>query len=261
MKPLVIQSFRTSDVPPWIERCLGSVRVWAEHTGWKYRFIGDEILELVPQWYRENAGGRFPIITDLARLLVARDALQAGSDVVVWIDADVLIFDPDSFDPSPAGTFAFAREIWIQKDTEYGQLKVFRNVHNAVCAFRRDNVFLDFYIYACEAVMRRVGGRVPDQIVGTKLLTAFNNIVGFELLEDVGMVSPGVAREIVEGAGPALRLLCSETRLPLRAVNLCNSLRGYDAASVAANDALLSTVVDRLLAGGRSIFSNTDADL
>lgn len=261
MKALVIQSFRTSGVPRWIEPCLGSVRAWAEQAGWQYLFIGDEILELVPQWYRESAGGRFPIITDLARLLVARDALQAGSDIVVWVDADVLIFDPDTFDPSPVGQFAFAREIWIQNDAETERPRAFRNVHNAVCAFRRGNAFLDFYIYACEAVMRRAGGQVPDQIVGTKLLTALNNIIGFELMDDVGMVSPAVVQEILEGAGPALRLLCSETRLPLRAVNLCNSLRGNDAASAAANDALLSSVVDCLLAEGRSIFSNGDADL
>ena len=41
MKTLVIQSFRTHSVPPWIERCLDSVRRWAALRGYDYRLTDD----------------------------------------------------------------------------------------------------------------------------------------------------------------------------------------------------------------------------
>ena len=255
MQALVIQSYRTEDVPEWIDRCLASVRNWSATAGWQYRFIGDEILDLVPQWYRDRAGGRMPVITDLARLIAVRDALRVDADVVAWIDADVLIFDPEAFDPTPAGTFAFARELWVQADGKSGGFKVYRNVHNAVCVFRQGNPMLDFYIHACAAVLQRVESGVPQQIVGTKFLTALNNIIGFELIDDVGMVSPAVARDIVAGGGPALEALRCASHLPLRAANLCNSLTGQSIDGLVLADEVFLEVVERLTAEGRSFFA------
>jgi hypothetical protein len=258
MQALVIQSYRTTDVPEWIEHCLASVRDWAGMAGWHYRFLGDEILDHVPAWYRARAQERMPVMTDLARLIVAREELRSGIDVVAWIDADVLIFDPDGFNPVPSGTAAFSRELWVQEDGMPGRPKAFRNVNNAVCAFRTGNPILDFYIHACESVMRRVVGGVPNQIVGTKMLTALHNIVGFELFDDIGMISPPVARDVVAGTGPALRLLLNETQLPLQAVNLCNSLVGQRVSGVDVDEALLAAVISRLAIDGKSIFAERD---
>ena len=223
MQGLVIQSYRTEAVPAWIERCLTSVRDWAAGNDWQYRFMGDEILDLVPKWYHERAQGRLPVITDLGRLLAVRDALDNGMDTVVWIDADVLVFDPDGFDPTPSNAYAFAREVWVQPASR-GGFKVFRNVHNAACAFRRGNAMLDFYIHACLSIMECMEGPPAPQIVGPKLLTALHNIIGFRLLPQVGAFSPLTLGAIAEDGGPVLDLYRRHARGPARAVNLCLSL-------------------------------------
>ena len=260
MDTVVIQSFRTENIPAWIERCIASVRSWAELRNWTYRFYGDEFLDLVPDWYRSRAGGRLPIIADLGRLLAARKLLEEGEKRVAWVDADVLVFAPDRLVFEDKNGYAFAREIWVQPSDKSGMLKAYRNVHNAVCVFERGNAMLDFYIHACERVLSRVDGGVPNQVVGPKLLTALHNIIGFELIETVGMVSPLVARDLVAGGGPALDRLRAECPVPLAAVNLCGSLVGQETDGVFVDDHLLDGVVDQLLARPASIVGKPDMD-
>jgi hypothetical protein len=45
MKALVLQSFRTVDVPAWLSSCMHSVRQWASHNQYDYRFIDDAFLQ------------------------------------------------------------------------------------------------------------------------------------------------------------------------------------------------------------------------
>ena len=45
MKTLVYQSFRTSDVPGWVTRCMKSVRGWAADRGFDYQFFDDRFFE------------------------------------------------------------------------------------------------------------------------------------------------------------------------------------------------------------------------
>ena len=252
---LVIQSYRSRTKPEWIAACLESVRAWAAGQGWDYRFVGDEIEERVPDWYRERAQGRWPVITDLARLLLARDALAEGRDRVLWVDADVLVFGAAGPDLSAAGEagYGFCREIWVQPDG--AGLRVYRNVHNALCWFRPENPVLDFYIHACERIVGRLDGGAPNQIVGPKLLTALHNMLGFPLLDDVGMASPLVTRDLAAGGGPALRRLILESPVPLRAINLCASLVGREVDGVGMDDALMRKVVGRLRDEGARLFS------
>jgi hypothetical protein len=249
---VVIQSYRTDNVPQWIDLCQASVRDWAATRGWEYRFVGDEILDLVPDWYQQHAQGRMPVITDLGRLILARETLQAGAPAVVWVDADVMVFDADHFILDIAEDYAFCREIWVQPVTG-GGFKVYRNVHNAVCLFRQGNPMLDFYIHACESVMKRVqtgtAGGVPNQIVGTKLLTAMHNIVGFPLLNDVGMASPLVLRDLAAGGGVALDRLKAESASPLKAANLCSSLVGQTVDGVEIDQSSMMQVCEALAAG------------
>ncbi len=220
---VVFQSYRRENVPPWMTRCLDSVRRWAVARGWDYRFVGDAIFELVPGWYMEKAAGTLPIATDLGRLELARRFITEGYRRTVWLDADVLVFDPDGLHMETDSGFAFGRETWVGR-TDGGRLKVFRNVHNAVCVFDVGNPFLDFYIHACLSIVgRHAGGMVP-QIVGTKFLTALHNMVGFPLIDAVAMFSPDVVADIARGGGPALDLYRRTVTAPACAANLCSSL-------------------------------------
>lgn len=254
MKTLICQSFRIDDQPAWIAQCLSFVRHWSDLNGYDYRFEGDRFLERVPDWFRDKAGGCLPVVSDLARLLMMRDGLEQGYDRVVWLDADVLIFAPERLILDDTLSFAFGREVWIQASA--GELRSYRNVHNAICLFAKGNPFLDFYIDSCLRLMRRMAadGMTP-QFLGPKFLTAQHNMIGFDLIDRVGMFSPLVVRDIVSGGGPALDKQTDARPAPLAAANLCHSmtLKSYDGVALDADG--MSRAVSRLLAEGRHLFT------
>ena len=250
MKTTVIQSYRTKNVPNWIQVCLQCSHEWATQCGYAYRFIGDEILDIVPDWYIKNTGYRWPVITDLGRLILIRDEFINGADRVIWLDADVLIFNAKNLTFENNVNYAFGREYWVQFDKDGSALKLYRNVHNAICLFKTPNSFLEFYIDACKKIISGASGTVPNQVVGTKFLTALHNIIGFNLIESVAMTSPLVLRDIVAGNGPALNLLLQVTKLPVGAANLCSSLVGGETDGVDITETFMMTVCDILLKKG-----------
>jgi hypothetical protein len=218
---LVIQSHRSPLPYRWIERCLESVRDWCALRGCEYRFMGDELFDCVPESIREKTSNQPVIATDLARLLTLRDALNAGYETVVWMDADVLILGPSAF-ALPDVPCAFGREVWVQHD-RHGRLKSYKKIHNAFLMFARGDSFLDFYADSAERLLRRNNGSVPAQFIGPKLLTALHNVVGLPVLESAGMLSPMVIRNILAGAGPALDLFVENSPQAIAAANLCVS--------------------------------------
>jgi len=246
MKTIIYQSFRSTGVPDWVAACLNSTRSWAAAQGYGYRFYDDEIFERVPPWVMEKAGEHMQIATDLGRLVLARELLMDGFERVVWMDADVLVFAPEQFRPAIDLDFAFGREIWVQPNLK-GRIKTYKNVHNAISVFCRGNSFLDFYIHSGLKILERAEGPLVPQIIGTKFLTALHNIVGFNLIDEVGMASPLVVRDIARGGGPALDLLRQSIPVPLCALNLCTSLAGAEVDDVKLTDLLMETVCDALM--------------
>jgi hypothetical protein len=211
--------------------------------------MDDQFFDLLPADYRKKAEGRLPVLSDLARLIMARNLVFEGYEKTIWIDADVVIFDPEGFDIAIDGDFSFCREIWIQPNAK-GEIKVFRNVHNAVCVFVKGNSFLEFYIDACQQVVgRMVDDKVMvNQIVGPKLLSALHNMIGYPLIENVGMLSPLVLRDIDKGGGAALDLLVDEIPAPMQAANLCSSLAGGVIDDIDLSHIMMERIVDILLA-------------
>ncbi|MEQ8665969.1 MAG: hypothetical protein RIC16_09600 [Rhodospirillales bacterium] len=242
---VILQSHRETGLPPWIGRCLDSVREWCAEHGHDYRFVGDEMLDLVPSAWR-SATGRYPqIAADLGRLYLLRDALDTGAGTAFWLDADVVVLDRAQFDPLIAGSHAFGREIWIES-VSGGGFRARKNVHNAAIMMRPGNPVLAFYTHAAERIVERLatdggGDRVPPQIIGPKLLGGLHNIVGFPLIESVGMLSPPVLADIAAGSdGAALNCFRAHLEVPVRAVNLSASLIDDDAVA----DAALSRLLD-----------------
>jgi len=248
MKTVVFQSYRTDDVPPWIATCMDGVRHWSAAKSFDYRFIDDQFFDLLPADYRKKAEGRLPVLSDLARLIMARNLILEGYEKTIWIDADVLIFDPEGFDIAIDGSFCFCREIWVQPSATEG-IRVFRNVHNAVCVFVKGNSFLEFYIDACQKI---IGGMeenkaMVNQIVGPKLLSALHNMIGYPLIENVGMLSPLVLQDIDKLGGVALDLLVDNMPTPMQAANLCSSLAGSVIDDIDLSHIMMERIVDRLL--------------
>lgn len=236
---IVLQSFHAAPWPEVIDTCIASARDWAARRGYEYEFVGDEIIDILPPLYREKCFGRWPVMTDLARLLLMRERLRAGAERAVWIDADVLVFAPDHFVVDPNQDHGVGREIWVSRDTA-GRWRVRRHVHNAVLYFDAGAPALDFLIHATRRVVERLEQPASPQIVGPKLLSSLHNLVAFPVLEPAGMLSPAVLADLLTGDGPALRRLVQARRAPLAAANLCHSLLGATVDGVTVDAALLT---------------------
>ncbi len=218
---LVIQSHRSPLPYPWLQPCLDSVIDWCDLNCFDYRFIGDEIFNSVPIDIMRKTRKQIVIATDLARLIALQQALEEEYTTVVWCDADFLIFKPSEF-TLPQATFALGREVWIQNDAQ-NRIKAYKKVHNAFMMFRRGNSFLDYYTDSALQLLRQNGGSMPPQFIGPKLLTALHNTVNCPVLEEAGMLSPLVIRDLIQGRGKALKLFTSKSPQPIKAANLCSS--------------------------------------
>lgn len=219
----VIQSYRHNNVPEWIQLCQQSVQQWAAVVGADYHCAGDdELLSLLPEAFKAKVGMRWPMLTDLGRLLLCRNALESGEERVVWLDADVLVVEPQQLilPNHLADGYAFGREIWIEHTG-----KVRRGVHNAICLFEEGNPMIDFYIHACERLIHQhEGDQLAPHLLGPKLLKALNPFLAMELVENVAMMSPAVAESFLHGGGRCANLFISEHGAMPAALNLCHSL-------------------------------------
>jgi hypothetical protein len=187
---------------------------------YEYRFIGDELFENVPDDLLEKTQQQKVIATDLARLLMLQDALQKY-EIVIWLDADFLIFKPDGF-ILPETSYAVGREVWVQQDKQ-GKLKAYKKVHNAFLMFRAGNSFLEFYADTAERLVNDNVGTMPPQFIGPKLLTALHNVTKLPVMESAGMLSPLVIKDMIRGEGPALDLFTKNSPAAITGANLCIS--------------------------------------
>src|SRR5580658_8048741 len=92
---LIVQSYRTHDVPSWISRCLASVQAWALAKGYDYRLTDDSAFLLCGADYLARVGDNKRSITNLCRLELIKLALAEGYDRAIWMDADIQVFAPD----------------------------------------------------------------------------------------------------------------------------------------------------------------------
>jgi hypothetical protein len=218
---LVIQSHRDPLPAAWYACCTESVVRWVDRQAFSYRWLGDEIFDLLDTGLREKLSSQPVVASDLARLRALELGLLEGHERVVWVDADVLVLDPAELRLPEAGAL-FGREVWVQRSADR-RLKVHRKVHNAFMAFTANDPVLPFYRHAAERILRRYDGPMVPQLVGPKLLTLLHNAIGFDVLEEAAMLSPAVTKDLLAGGGEALgrfREACSASPL---AINLCGS--------------------------------------
>ena len=218
---LIIQSHRSPLPYRWLSQCLESVSEWCEQNYFHYRFLGDELFDLLDPSIIEKTSTQKVITSDIARLIAIRQALIEGYTRVVWLDADFLIFDPASFILSDA-SYALGREVWVQQDKQK-RLKVYSKIHNAFLMFTKDNSFLDFYIETAIGLVLKNTGTMPPQFVGPKFLSAIHNIACLPVMESAGMLSPAVIKDILGGEGKALSLFKSKSPQIIAGANLCCS--------------------------------------
>lgn len=228
-----------------------SVREWAEACGYRYRFEDDTLFARVPGWARAKAAHRPMVLSDLGRLHLLSECLATG-ETAIWLDADVLVFDPDALTAAldlPDG-YLLGREHWVQPAIKQ-RPRVRRSVHNALCAVAPGNPFLVFYIEAATRILARHDGKaMVPQLIGPKFLTALDNMMGLPATPAVNMASPLVLSDIAAGGGPALDAFRAAQDVPPAALNLCQSYAGAEADGVAVGADLMRRVIDRLLGQG-----------
>lgn len=223
-RTLVIQSHAPA-IPAWISACVESVKAWCAQQGFKHELWHDEIFDLLPKEVYQKTVAQPVVASDLARLFLIQQKLTEYQ-TVIWLDSDFLIFAPKSFD-YPRASFSVGREVWV--DTDGKGVRCHKKVHNAFLMFRCNNSFLKFYLdSALKLVKAHSKPTFAPQFVGPKLLTALHNVVSLTVNEDAGMVSPAVARDILAGGGPALKVFCQRSDKPPSGVNLCHSLVGRE---------------------------------
>ncbi len=241
---LVVQSHRSLLPFGWLQACIESVTGWSRVNRYQHRFIGDEMFDLVGPDLLEKIGPQTVVATDLARLRALQQGLAEGFECVVWCDADFLIFKPQDF-VIPAADFAFGREVWVQQD-DRGKLRAYPKLHNALLMFRQGNACLDFYLDTAERLLRLNQGGMPPQFIGPKLITALHNIARFPVMENAGMLSPLVMRDLIDGQGEALQLFREKSPVTLAGANLSSSLT----AAAGFTETEMQTLIRRLLNGG-----------
>jgi hypothetical protein len=241
---MVIQSHRVPLPCAWLQPCLDSVASWARARGYDYRFLDDQIFDLLEPDLVEKTCAQPVIASDLARLKSLQQGLAEGYACVIWCDADFLIFNADDF-ILPETDFALGREVWIQPGGQ-GKLRAYVKVHNAFLMFRQGNHFLDFYTDTAERLLSLNQSSMPPQFIGPKLLTALHNIAICPVMETAGMLSPAVTRDLLAGEGQALDLFYDKSSVALAGANLSSSLTEREGIT----EVQMETLIQHLLMQG-----------
>lgn len=230
---------------------MASVKDWSRKRGFEYKFIDDKIFEYAPDWYREKVKDNVQLVSDLSRLVLAKRFLAEGYERVIWMDADLLIFDPQNFSAETTGGVYFCREIWVDADLG-GNIIHQKKINNSVSVFHQGNVFLDFYIDACLKLVR-TREKIPHVLVGTTFLTALQKIYPFGQITNVGIISPALTYDLLTGSTAFLKKYRKWHGAPVYAVNLCGSMQHHTFCNLEIDDTATVKVVEKLLEQKRLI--------
>lgn len=258
MKVLVLQSYRTQQVSPWIDACMSSVRQWADRQSYGYEFLDDALFDYVPADVRNRCAGHKLPMTDYARLALLKQKLSGSCDRAIWIDADILVFDQERFSVKPLDGYAFCRETWLAAKAD-GTTHVVQGVNNAVVVMEKNNPVLDFYLHVAR---RRLLSCSPEEmqhtVIGTDLLSAWARLAPLSCLENVGLFSPPLVRELATTPGRLCRLYRGAHGCDVHAGNFCGSLVGKPILDVVLSDSDVAAAVDSLSRSGGAAINATD---
>lgn len=260
MHTIVIQSYRTDNTPAWLQRCMQTVKAWADSSGYEYLFIDDALFEYVPRRFRTPAPVSLLPLTDLARLGVLREKLASGYERALWVDADVVIFRPDEFRiPNSCGAL-LCHEIWTRMDAQ-GQVQHERCINNAVMVFDRGHPLLDFLHHAAMELFAHLEpAKIHTTTIGTDFLTRLGRLYPMRLMTDVACLSPMLIHALATGQQPGLlQEHAMHFGAPFHAANLCRSLLESESSNSSRraelNAAQLNGVVEKIIATGSEVLS------
>lgn len=243
MKTLVYQSFRTQNVPVWINTCMASVQAWCASRQFSYEFIDDRFFNCVPVAFRERVRGQRHLMADIARLEWATTFFDKEWHRVIWIDADVFICDPQHFltGVNDKPNF-FCRELWI--NSFQGKTTYSHKVNNSVMAFSKSNPFLDSYKVAAYERVASCRERLQHTAIGTDLLTELMDQL--PLIQSVAMCSPQLLVAFYNKDKIFLDDYVARLGAPIHAANLCLTFRNTHQYGVQLTDSVFDAVIETL---------------
>lgn len=230
MKTLVFQSLRPFEVPAWIERCVRSVEQWAAAQGYSYVRIGDELFDMVPDWFRAKSTASLLPATDLGRLQWCARFLREEWERVIWFDADVLVFNPALRIESNSPELC-CREAWVKRKPSH-PLRASKKINNSVMAYTRESAFLEFYIESCLRIVREEPGEIKRNALGPIFLTAIRHAAPLHTIEGVATFSPDLLQDLTEGRQNCIQLHARVWQGEVHAANLCSSVNTPDKADM-----------------------------
>lgn len=206
----------------WVDAAMASVERWAALHEAEYRLLHDpEFFGPVPEWVARKSTAWINPVTDLARLLVARELVRTYS-TAIWVDADVVIWAPDHLPlPTPRDA-AFSSELWMERGPD-GTLRFLDNVSNFVCAFSAQGPFLRAHIVDVLTTLREAPEPMKLGVAGTALLTRRYDRGAFELITGVANFSPVLTEALAAGRTPDVEAFQRRLGGQLAAANLCLS--------------------------------------
>ncbi|WP_414567458.1 hypothetical protein [Nostoc sp. CCY 9925] len=250
MKTIVYQSYRGDETPAWLETCMQTVKNWAELKGFDYQ-REDNFFDYVPDWYIEKAQGKINVIADLARLEIARKFLEQGYEKTIWMDADIVVFDPEKLTIDTTENYLLCREVWLDTADNInlgeGPLFCISKATNSLVYFEQNNSFLDFYIYACKSIMKNQTGRLSRLAVSTTFLTNLDEIMELPVFPNMGLFSPILMHGLMEEEKSIIQLYVESLKSPVYAANLCFSFRKKSYKGIIVTDEFFDRVIDKLI--------------
>ena len=220
MTTLIIQSYRTHDIPSWIARCLASVRAWSSAKAYDYLLTDDDAFALCGEEYLAKVGDNKRSITNLCRLELIRRALDDGYDRAIWMDADIFVFAAGQLDFATPDRISFPRETWLRP--ENGGTNVVLTLNNCVIVCPRGDPDLDLIIEATRHRARHHAVTHNFQ-VGVHLIRGLHRFLDFPLLSNVGMFSNYALGALAQNNKPLIEVQARYHGTPVYAANICAS--------------------------------------
>jgi len=242
MKTLVYQSFRTTDVPNWINTCIDSVKNWCDLCGFSYCFIGDEFFDFAPEDFRTLVNNQRHLVSDLARLELAHLYLEQGWDRVIWVDADLIICDPENFIIDNSKSYLFCRELWMTLRND--EIVFSERVNNSISVFCKENNFLNFYRSACYSIIKNKQPKLAHTDIGTGFLTKLIDVL--PLIKTSVVFSPFLLSAFYRNDKNIIADYLYHLTVPIQAVNLCLTFRNMQYQGLVITDDVFSIVIERL---------------
>lgn len=236
-----------------MQRCMQTVRDWASGSGYDYEFVDDVLFDFMPARARNKTAPSLLPQTDMARLGLLRDRLTRHYQRAIWMDADVLIFDPSAFAIPDACGAMLCHEVWTSQNAQ-GELTHWRGINNSLMVFERGHPLLDFLRFATiQLYDHSDAATMPRTALGTDLLTKLGRVVPLRLHAHVACLSPLLIRAAYRGDHPEwLRAHAAEHGQRFHAANLCRSLlssiSSFNPAQGALNQDQILQLIERLIA-------------